>query len=440
MESEADIVCKFNLHVCLITDKKYQEAFTVLDSIPSKQRTAKVLLALANLCQKLMHNKEAITIYKELLKTNKYSLVSIEALLNLGIKYEELTKICTHANTEWLNLYIKGKSNIIAREYKEAVSTFKTLDLTFNHKSVEVLSSLGTSQYLLGDYSNAVHSFEKLHKLEPTYTNQMDIYAYLLFSDKAEYERVTSLERLANDMYNIDKSLAQTWIVIGYYSLKKKSQKAKCYAENALLIDAENVQALLLRAIALGKLKAISESAVTYREATRINIYFYEAYKGLVDTLLNLNHIKDAIQIAASAVKLLGSNHRTLAMYGEALSRETSTQEKSKTYLYKAVKGDPDNQEPVVCLVRVCMTLHQFNEALEVLGKYIRHNSSNARLMHIYSELMKKCGKSDEAVIYMNKASGMDPSNITIKQMLERTEQSIESSQDETIQSFNVNI
>ena len=62
------------------------------------------------------------------------------------------------------------------------------------------------------------------------------------------------------------------------------------------------------------KLKAISESAVTYRVATRINIYFYEAYKGLVETLVNLNHTKDAIQIAGNALKLLGSNHRTLAV------------------------------------------------------------------------------------------------------------------------------
>lgn len=274
------------------------------------------------------------------------------------------------------------------------------------HRSAEVLCSLANSQYLNGEYSNAISSFEKLHKLEPTYTSKMDIYAFLLFSHKSEYDKLSTLERLANDMHQVSVNIPETWTVIGYYSLKKKSQKAKCFAENALLIDHENCQALLLRAIALGKLKAISESAVTYREATRINIFFYEAYKGLVETLLNLNHTKDAIQIAANAVKLLGSNHRTLALYGEALSRDTLTQEKSKTYLYKAIKGDPENQEAVICLVRVCMTLQQFNEALEVLGKYIRHNSSNPRLMHIYSELMKKCGKSDEAIIYMNKASG----------------------------------
>jgi len=56
--------------------------------------------------------------------------------------------------------------------------------------------------------------------------------------------------------------------------------------QKALLIENNNIQALLLRAIALGKLKAISESAVTYREATRINQYFYEAYKGWIYDIL----------------------------------------------------------------------------------------------------------------------------------------------------------
>ena len=438
LDSETDILIKFNLHLCLFYDKKYQEAFIILDSIPSKQRTVKILLALGKLCQLLMHNKEAILIYREVLKMSKFSVVAIEALLNLGVKLENLPKLPSNMNTDWLNAYLQGKSHLISREYKDAIKVFKNMDSSFTHKSAEVLCSLGTSQYLNGEYSNAIGSFEKLHKLEPTYTNKMDVYAFLLYSDKSEYDKLSTLERLANDMHQVSVNIPETWTVIGYYSLKKKSQKAKCFAENALLIESENAQALLLRAAALSKLKAISEAAVTYREATRINIYFFEAYKGLVEQLLNLNHTKDAIQIAANSVKLIGSNHRTLALYGEALSRDPANQEKSKTYLYKALKGDPDNQEAVLCLVRVCMTLQQFNEALEVLGKYIRHNSCNPRLMHIYSELMKKCGKSDEAVLYMNKASGMDPSNMQIKTMLERTEQNIESSQDESMQNFHV--
>lgn len=101
---------------------------------------------------------------------------------------------------------------------------------------------------------------------------------------------------------------------------KYKYHVRQIFDYKALLIDPENTQALLLRAIALGKLKAISECAVTYREATRINPYFYEAYKGLVETLLNLNHTKDAVQVATTAIKLLGSNHRTLAVLNRLLS------------------------------------------------------------------------------------------------------------------------
>jgi hypothetical protein len=59
----------------------------------------------------------------------------------------------------------------------------------------------------------------------------MDVYAYLLFTDKFEGDLPT-LERLANDIHQVSVNIPETWIVIGYYSLKKKSQKAKCFAEN----------------------------------------------------------------------------------------------------------------------------------------------------------------------------------------------------------------
>jgi len=438
VDCETDINVKYNLHLCLMYEKKYQEAFVILDSINSKQRTGKILLALGKLHQLLINPKEAIAAFKEVLKLNKFSLMAIEALLTLGVKLDELPKIPCNMNPEWLNRYLKGKSHLESREYKESIKCWKSIDLSFGHKSTEILCSLAYSQYLNGEYSNATSSFEKLHKLQPMFTAKMDIYAYLLFIDTADYDKILTLERLSNDMHSVSVSIPETWTVIGYYSLRKKHQKAKCFAENALLIDHENAQALLLRALSLSKLKAISESAVTYREATRINIYFFEAYKGLVETLILLNHTKDAIQIAANALKLLGTNHRTLALYGEALSKDPLTQEKSKSYLSKALKSDPDNYEVVICLVKVYMALHQFNEALEILGKYVRYNSQNSKIMHIYSELMKKCGRSDEAIIYMNKVSGMDPSNLPIKSILERTEQNIENNVDDSLQNFHV--
>ena len=91
-----------------------------------------------------------------------------------------------------MNSYLKGKCNLISRDYKEAISTFKNLDLSvifeiefyfskflfclynifkFTHRSAEILSSLGTSQYLNGEYSNAISSFEKVFIFEITIKN-----------------------------------------------------------------------------------------------------------------------------------------------------------------------------------------------------------------------------------------------------------------------------
>jgi predicted Zn-dependent protease len=153
-----------------------------------------------------------------------------------------------------------------------------------------------------------------------------------------------------------------------------------------------------------------------------------------------LNNIKESIQVAANAIKTIGSTYRTLALYGEALSKESSTQEKSKSYLYKSIRYNSNNQDAVTCLVRVCMNLMQFNEALDVLTKYVRLNNTNHKVMNMYSDLLKKCGRQDEIVIYMNKVSGMNPLNAQIKSMLERSEQDIEemNHQDETYESLNI--
>ena len=62
----------------------------------------------------------------------------------------------------------------------------------------------------------------------------MDVYSFLLYSDKSEYDKLSTLERLANDMHQVSVNIPETWTVIGYYSLKKKSQKAKCFAENVI--------------------------------------------------------------------------------------------------------------------------------------------------------------------------------------------------------------
>jgi hypothetical protein len=57
---------------------------------------------------------------------------------------------------------------------------------------------------------------------------------------------------------------------------------------------------------------------------------------------------------------------RLNAIFLSFIQTETLSPFKSKTYLYKAIKCDPDSQEAVICLVKVCMNLQHFDEALDV--------------------------------------------------------------------------
>jgi anaphase-promoting complex subunit 7 len=235
---------KYNLYLCLINDKKYNEAFLLLDSISTKDRSSRILMAMAKLCQYLNDPNEAINIYKEILKTVKLSLVAVESLLKLGIRSDDIiNKIPDNLTIDWLISFIIGKGNLIYRENKSALKLFKNLDTNyFEHKSAHILMCLAYSEYINGDYTSSLVSFEKLHRLTPQFTTNMDIYAFLLYTDKSDYQissssidkTITTLEKLANDMHQVSVGIPQTWTIIGYYSLKKKSQKSKCFAENVI--------------------------------------------------------------------------------------------------------------------------------------------------------------------------------------------------------------
>ena len=88
----------------------------------------------------------------------------------------------------------------------------------------------------------------------------------------------------------------ETWIAIGYYCLKKnhKPSRTVYLAQKAYALDNTKIQALLLKGLALSKLKRYSDSLVHYKEAVRLIPYCFEGYKGVVDGYLATNRLSDA--------------------------------------------------------------------------------------------------------------------------------------------------
>ena len=97
---------KFQLHLCYVHHKQFGQATGILESIPAKQRTVKVNMALGRLYQQCGTERPAITAYKEVLRECPLAMEAAQALLQMGVK-----------GTEVACLMVNGTSNVPNMEW-----------------------------------------------------------------------------------------------------------------------------------------------------------------------------------------------------------------------------------------------------------------------------------------------------------------------------------
>lgn len=93
--------------------KQDKDAIAILDGIPSRQRTPKINMMLANLYKKAGQERPSVTSYKEVLRQCPLALDAILGLLSLSVKGAEVASmtmnvIQTVPNLDWLSVWIKA--------------------------------------------------------------------------------------------------------------------------------------------------------------------------------------------------------------------------------------------------------------------------------------------------------------------------------------------
>lgn len=172
----SDVNIKYQIHLCLVKSKNLQEALQVLQSIPGKQRTAKVNMALAKMFHEQGMERSAITTYKEVLKECPLALEAAEGLLSLGVKGVEVNSLIVSStsssmNLEWLNTWIKAHAHIHNREYTHAVTTLRSLDnVVLLRDNFNLLTIMGECYYYAGDDKNALLCLRRARVIEPDIT------------------------------------------------------------------------------------------------------------------------------------------------------------------------------------------------------------------------------------------------------------------------------
>lgn len=172
----SDVNIKYQIHLCLLKSKNPQEALQVLQSIPAKQRTAKVNMALAKVFHEHGMERSAISTYKEVLRECPLALEAAEGLLSLGVKGVEVNSLIVNSlsgsmNLEWLNTWIKAHTHIHNREYTHAVSALRSLDnVVLLRDNFNLLTIMGECYYYAGDDKNALMCLRRARVIEPDVT------------------------------------------------------------------------------------------------------------------------------------------------------------------------------------------------------------------------------------------------------------------------------
>ena len=240
-KAASDVEVKYKMHLCYLKTNQHSMAVDILQSIPVKQRTPKVYQALGKVYQQAGMERPAVTCFREVLKSCPLALEAAQTLMMLGVKAKDIQSLALDATSnptsdmEWFNQWIQAFTAFGNKEYVEAMNKFKALeDKPLLRNNLHLLITIGLCQHYNGNYSAAMSTLLRVHKLEPTNLRGMDVLASLLAKERKHKE----LEQLATKLMSVTEEAPEPWIATGYHCYAaKKGTRAVYFAHRACMLQ-----------------------------------------------------------------------------------------------------------------------------------------------------------------------------------------------------------
>ncbi|KAM6298074.1 anaphase-promoting complex subunit 7 isoform 2-T2 [Aegotheles albertisi] len=279
----SEIEVKYKMAECYTMLKQDKDAIAILDGIPSRQRTPKINMMLANLYKKAGQERSSVTSYKEVLRQCPLALDAILGLLSLSVKGAEVASMTINViqsipNLDWLSVWIKAYAFVHTGDNTRAINTICSLEKkSLLRDNVDLLGSLADLYFRAGDNKNSILKFEQAQMLDPYLIKGMDVYGYLL----AREGRLEDVENLGCRLFNISDQHAEPWVVSGCHSFySKRYSRALYLGAKAIQLNSNSVQALLLKGAALRNMGRVQEAIIHFREAIRLAPCRLDCYEG----------------------------------------------------------------------------------------------------------------------------------------------------------------
>ena len=238
-KATSDVEVKYKMHLCYLKTNQHSFAVDILQSIPVKQRTPKVYQALGKVYQQAGMERPAVTCFREVLKSCPLALEAAQTLMMLGVKAKDIQSLALEATSnphmEWFNQWIQAFTAFGNKEYVAAMNKLKLLEeRPILRNNIHLLITIGLCQHYNGNYSAALSTLQRVHRLEPTNLRGMDVLASLL----AKERKTKELESLATKLMSVTEEAPEPWIATGYHCYAaKKGTRAVYFAHRACMLQ-----------------------------------------------------------------------------------------------------------------------------------------------------------------------------------------------------------
>ncbi|XP_019855989.1 PREDICTED: anaphase-promoting complex subunit 7-like [Amphimedon queenslandica] len=387
---------QWRIYKCYLKLRQYDDAIHALLSVPVKQRTIQIELALAKLYQNFKKdNNNAVMYYRMVLMKCPFALEAVTALLSLGVSLAQLVAIFRQhtpslSSYNWLSVWLKAQENISLYQYADALRDFETLNKSGFTLSPENNSQIGWIMSKLLKKSQAIELFKKARVQDPYVINYMDTFGRLLSSKSSN----PTNSKLADQLLAVS-SLHPQPLVVKIWSLLRTQRRPNATHVQILIQKINNItssleagkseKSYLLGTISLSRQK-YEEAIVSYQEAIRIDPSFFEAYESLLRCYLICRGYRAAFSTMSSAVKSIKIPSQQLYLEAIVLASKPGTEAKAIKCLENAVKLDKTFDRATIAL---CHSLTQSTQtvpkAIEMLKDILKVHQSAP----LYYELAK---------------------------------------------------
>ncbi|VDD88020.1 unnamed protein product [Enterobius vermicularis] len=406
-----EVELKYRLYGCLMKQNKKEEAMGVLGTIAEQDMTPKVKAALARL-HSVMDVREqkntsgettsnAILFHKQVVEDCPSAFLSLSFIVRNGSKFEKSNDLTTAA-LAWL----EAQEAVYEHNYPKAIEILNRVA----DNNLRILVEIGKLYYIYGERQKAAIYLQKAHNMDPSYSNSMDILAYIYAQD----HKLKELESLGANLMRAAES-PEAWITYGFLAKSQaKHDSALFFAQKACTLSNSQTDsmAMLLKALVFMEKRKYEDAVQHLRDALIYDPLNYDLYETLVQAYSDQRRPNEARLTASHCRHQLGQdNARALYLCAKVAAKNDVMMNEAQSQLEKAVSLSPHLLDAVFLLVELYDRTKNYEKAIALLKKQTEI-TVDSRLHRLLGDFLAKSSQLEAACDQYNLVGTLDADSV----------------------------